>query len=147
MLLPKRFKKHHTYLLKTSALEKNQKNLSDAIFRLASLLNYKIVDGYLLDHHNVMIVINSDEPVGYIMIHERLNHGKLEEINRWPMDNYVFGLHFDDIVMQKNHLFQVQDGYGNFGAFYDYQAGKFVETDNDLRELDLECPKQKRKVL
>ncbi len=116
--------------------KKDKKNLMNSVLKLAHLFNYQIVDSYILDRRNAIIVINSDEPVGYIMIHEKLMRGKLEEINRWPMDYYCFGFSIDDVVVPNLPLFKVQNSNGGFGALYNYRNGDFVIPRNTWDELD-----------
>ena len=87
-------------------------------------------DRYILDNEDAIIVIHSDEPTGYVMIHERLVNGKLVEINRWPLRSYYFGSIHGVTAIKDLNLFQVQNGSGNFNAIYNYKEGKFVVPQN-----------------
>jgi len=90
----------------------------------------KTEDRYILDDENAIIVIeNNDRNTHseyYIMIHQRLEEGKLVEINRWYINSYYFGSIHDVTVIKDLNLFQVQNGLGDFNALYDYKNGKFV---------------------
>lgn len=90
----------------------------------------KIEDRYILDNENAIIVIeNNDRNTHseyYIMIHQRLENGKLVEINRWYISGYYFGPIQEVTVIKDLNLFQVQNSYGEFNALYDYKNGKFV---------------------
>lgn len=90
----------------------------------------KTEDRYILDDENAIIVIkNNDRNTHseyYIMIHQRLEDGKLVEINRWYISRYYFGSIHDVTVIKDLNLFQVQNSGGAFNALYDYKNGKFV---------------------
>ena len=89
----------------------------------------RIEDLYILDDEDAIIVIHSDKPTGYIMIHERLVGNKLVEINRWPISCYSFGSIHNVTPIREYNLFQVQS-CGRFNALYNYKKGKFVVPQN-----------------
>lgn len=106
----------------------NKKEEKSKIERLVS--RQKTEDRYILDDEDAIIVIHSDEPTGYIMIHQRLVNDKLVEINRWPIRSYYFGSIHSVTPIKELNLFQVQNNCGNFNAIYDYKKGKFVVPQN-----------------
>lgn len=108
--------------------KKDKKIEKSEIEKLVSHQNTE--DRYILDEEDAIIVIHSDQPTGYIMIHERLVDGKLVEINRWPLISYYFGDIHDVTVIEDLNLFQVQNGLGSFNAIYNYKEGKFVVPQN-----------------
>ena len=87
-------------------------------------------DRYILDDENAIIVINGNEAVEYIMIHERLVDNKLVEIKRWPLRSYYFGSIHEVTAIKDLNLFQVQNGSGSFNAIYNYKEGKFIVPQN-----------------
>lgn len=104
--------------------QKIEKEESSKIERL--VFQQKAEDRYILDDEDAIIVIHSDEPTGYIMIHERLVDDKLVEINRWSISSYYFGSIHDVTPIREFNLFQVQNNGGEFNAIYDYKKGIFV---------------------
>ena len=89
----------------------------------------KSEDKYILDDENAIIIIKNNDThthnEHYIMIHQRLQNGKLVEINRCYINSYYFGTIHNYSQIKELNLFKVQDG-GYFGALYDYKNGKFV---------------------
>lgn len=100
------------------------------------ILSQKTEDRYILDDENAIIVIHSDEPTGYIMIHERLVDNKLIEINRWPIRSYYFGSIHNAAIISDFNLFQVQNNDGHFNAIYDYKKDIFVVPQNTWRVVN-----------
>lgn len=94
------------------------------------LKNKRLEDKYILDDENAIILIHSDEPTGYIMIHVRIVDGNLVEMNRWPLRCYYFGTIQNISVIRSLNLFQVQNGRGNFNGLYNYKEAKFVVSQN-----------------
>lgn len=96
-------------------------------------------DKYILDDENAIIVIknpNKKSEYYYIMIHERLINGKLQEINRWNMKTYYFGSIHDETVIEDLNLFKVQGVSGNFSSLYNYKKGEFVIPRGEWGMLD-----------
>lgn len=117
---------------KASQIKKMVSNQNTAeVSQIKKLIcDQKIEDRYILDNENAIIVIeNNDRNTHseyYIMIHQRLENGKLVEINRWYISGYYFGPIQEVTVIKDLNLFQVQNSYGGFNALYDYKNGKFV---------------------
>lgn len=96
-------------------------------------------DKYILDDENAIIVIKNNDThthsEHYIMIHQRLQNGRLVEINRCYISSYYFGTIHDHSQIKELNLFKVQDGCGSFDALYDYKSGKFVVSQGVWREI------------
>ena len=92
--------------------------------------NQETEDTYILDDENAIVVIENKDrnkhDEHYIMLHQRLQDGKLVEINRWYIRSYYFGTIHGVTVIKDLNLFQVQNGCGDFNALYDYKNGNFV---------------------
>lgn len=132
MLIPKRVER------------RMKKYMSDDEISMKILKGYidmkKTEDRYLLDESNAIILVENNDRIShseyYIMIHERLIDGKLEEINRWYMNSYYFGSIHRVTPIKDLNLFKVQNGAGDFNALYDYKNGKFVVPRGDWGLLE-----------
>ena len=87
-------------------------------------------DRYILDDENAIVVIkNNDRHTHcqeYIMIHRRLQEGKLIEMNRWYINTYYFGAIERIAPIKELNLFRMHNGSGAFDALYDYKKGEYV---------------------
>ena len=83
-------------------------------------------DIILLDNNNRIIIKRSDDNLTYDMVHERLVNNKYIKVNKWSINNY-YDKSINDISCIKDlHIIQIQNGYGNFNAWYDYINDKFI---------------------
>ena len=96
-------------------------------------------DKYILDDENAIMVIKNNDThthsEHYIMIHQRLQNGRLVEINRCYINSYYFGTIHDRSQIKELNLFKIQNGCGTFDALYDYKNGKFVVPQGVWREI------------
>ena len=112
----------------------NKKEEKSEIGRLVS--RQETEDQYILDNEDAIIVVQSNESDGYMMIHERIVDHKLVEMNRWPIQSYYFGSIHDVTPIRDFNLFQVQNNCGYFNAIYDYKKGIFVVPQNTWESVD-----------
>lgn len=89
-----------------------------------------VLDKYILDDENVIIVVYNSAINEYTMIHKRLVDNYLERINSWQVKAYYFGSIHNITVIPDLNLFQVQNNCGSFNALYDFKEAKFVVSQN-----------------
>lgn len=96
-------------------------------------------DKYILDDENAITVIKNNDTKAhsglYIMIHQRLQNGRLVKINRCYISSYYFGTIHHYSQIKELNLFKVQNGCGSFNALYDYKNGKFTVPAGVWREI------------
>lgn len=87
-------------------------------------------DYYILDEKNSVVLIeqrdNTNDTCINTMIHYRLENGKLIEMNRWNIDKYHFGIHYNKDTLKELHLCMIQTANGNNDAIYNYNLAKFI---------------------